>query len=404
MSAARPGDDGRFLELAQSLRLEVRRFTDGLDPSEDGRSAAESQGREAELRVAIEELRAQNDTLLEACSRLERETAKYRDLYDGAPDALVTTDARGVIVDANPTTATLLAFSHDLLPGKLLIAFVARRDTMAFRGGLRAIVEGPGHGTISVRLRPRGGAPFLAHLALRAVHGPVRAIRGRREPPVALHWTIRVDAGEQRHEGDVYDLLETAAEELRAPVTATLGWSRLLHDGALHEQERAHAFAALAESALLEKELLDQVAELVALTRESEPAVAVSLAEVVDLAVDRARPAAALRSVLLTIGRADAAHVRTRVRADHLTWAFDRLLARAVQAASSPGTVHVGVSVRELHPTVHVRVPGAPALGGSRLAVAVARAAIERQGGALRVPELADDGVVLEVRLPLASS
>jgi hypothetical protein len=50
---------------------------------------------------------------------------------------------------------------------------------------------------------------------------------------------------------------------------------------------------------------------------------------------------------------------------------------------------------------VQVRATGAAALGGSPLALAVARAAIERQGGGLRVPALAEDGVVLEIRLPM---
>jgi PAS domain S-box-containing protein len=379
-----------------------------MDPFPEGRwpvprSSVDGAGREAELRVALEELRAQNDTLHEACTRLERETAKYRDLYDSAPDALVTTDARGVILDANLATATLVGFPHEMLPGKLLIAFVVRRDTCAFRDRLHVIVNGTGHGSFSVRIRPRGGRPIQALLTVRAVHATVRTLVGHPEPPVALHWTIHPDTGSLLQQANVYDLLEAAADELRAPVTTTLGWSRLLRDGVLLEPERAPAIAAIAESAQAQKTLLDLLAELVALTREGESAPAVCFADIVELAAARARPAAASRDVIVAVDRRDG-DAHTRARADHLAWALDRLLSLAVEAACSPGTVHVRTGADKLHVTLRVVAPGAPALRGSRLAVAIASAAIERQGGELRVPEIAQDGVVLEVRLPLAST
>jgi PAS domain S-box-containing protein len=370
------------------MRAEIKRVADAVDAGarEDGL-----------LRVAIETLRAQNDMLFEACARLERERVRYHDLYVSAPDALVTTDERSTIVEANPATARVLNFPHETLPGKLLIGFVARGDTNVFRGRVRALVGGHGsQEAFSVRMRPRGGRPFLAELS-------VRVVRSQLEPTVALHWNMRVDGSKHPNEGDVYDLLETAADELRAPVTTTLGWSRLLHDGALSAQELPPAFAALTESALAEKALLDQIAELVALARESEPATAVSLVGIVAQAAERTRPAALSRNVLFEVEQLDG-DPRTCARAGHLAWALDRLLAQAVQAASSPGTVHVQVGSSETHATLRVFATGAPTLGGSRLAVAVARAAIERQAGTLRVPELAEDGVVLEVRLPLASS
>jgi PAS domain S-box-containing protein len=386
------------------MRVEIQRFTEAADASGRGRGPKDratwvEPGRESELGVALEELRAQNDTLYEACARLERENAKYRDLYDSAPDALVTTDARGVIVDANLGTATLFGFPHEMLPGKLLIAFIARGDTITFRDHLRSIVEGAGRGSFSVRVRPRGGRPVPALVAMRVVHGTVRALDSRREPSATLHWTIHPDS---EGRASVYDLLETAADELRAPVTTALGWSRLLRDGALHEPERAPAIAAIAESAQAQKTLLDQIAELVSLTKEVEPATAVSFADAVVLAADRARPAATLRDVSVSVERTDGG-ARTHAHADHLAWALDRLLERAVVAASSPGTVLVSIGAEKFHATMQVRASGAPSLGGSRLAVAVASAAIERQGGVLRVPEIAKDGLVLELRLPLAS-
>ena len=108
------------------------------------------------------------------------------------------------------------------------------------------------------------------------------------------------------------------------------------------------------------------------------------------------------RGVLVDVVRGDG-DSRTFAQAKHLVWAVDRLLAQAVQAVPTPGAVQVRVGADELHATLRIRASGVPTLGANRLALAVARAAIQQQGGALRVPELAEEGVLAELRLPLAS-
>lgn len=177
----------------------IRSLAEAMVASNDDRdSHPMTEGRASALRVALEELRAQNEALFEACARLEREMAKYRDLYDGAPDALVTTDGRGVIVDANPATGKLFGLPSEMLPGKLLIGFVARKDTGPFRNCLRGIVESTGHGSFSVQIRPRGGTPRVAHLTVRAVSGSALATNGGSDGRMAFHWTVRV---EKPHDG-----------------------------------------------------------------------------------------------------------------------------------------------------------------------------------------------------------
>jgi PAS domain S-box-containing protein len=201
MPAERRARHVRFLAHAQSMRAQIQRFADTVQPSNGG-SAFDARSLESEMRVAIEELRAQNDTLFEACTRLEWEIAKYRDLYDSAPHALVTTDKRGVIVDANRAAAALFELPHETLPGKLLIAFVARRDTSPFRARLRGIAYGPGHDAFPVQMRPRGGKPVLAHLEVRAIRASA-LVAGDREGPAALHWTIRLETDQtQEDRGD----------------------------------------------------------------------------------------------------------------------------------------------------------------------------------------------------------
>lgn len=143
--------------------------------------------QEAELSLAVEELRAQNDALIESQELLETERAKYAELFDNASDAYVTTDGRGVVLEANIAAATLLSMPRHAMARKLLIGFVARRDTRAFRSILKALHDKP-RDTFSLNLRPRGGPPFRASLSTRRVR---RAPHGAFE----LCWTIRRSEG-----------------------------------------------------------------------------------------------------------------------------------------------------------------------------------------------------------------
>lgn len=358
MRAAR-ADQRRFLDAARTMGEEVDRFARDIEAAP-----------ESKLAVAVEELRAQNEALREACVRLERQSAKYQHLYDNAPDALVTTDDRGVIVDANPPVARLFGYPHDMMPGKLLIGFVARRDTVPFRDHLHSIVQGSGQGMFSVRMRPRGGAPFLAHLSVRAVQGTVRPVRGPRPASTEFHWTIRVGEGERAQQENVYDLLETVLGELR-PLAS-------------NEKQKAG---------------FDRLGALLAFARDVEPPSVVDLEEVAVHVIARVRPVAHSRSVNLEIERGGG-DARTTGRAHQLVWALEQLIAGAIQGPSSLGEICVRVDGDELGPFVHVRSRGAHALDASRLTVDIARAVIERHGGALRLPGADEEDVLLHARFP----
>ena len=54
-----------------------------------------------ELRVAEEELRAQNEALLAAQTTLELERRRYADLFEAGPDAFLVTDLNGKILEAS---------------------------------------------------------------------------------------------------------------------------------------------------------------------------------------------------------------------------------------------------------------------------------------------------------------
>ncbi|HEX8080256.1 MAG TPA: ATP-binding protein [Jatrophihabitans sp.] len=62
-----------------------------------------------QLLVADEELRAQHEQLAESRSKLEALNARNEQLFDASPQALVITDAYGIVLDLNRAASTLLA-------------------------------------------------------------------------------------------------------------------------------------------------------------------------------------------------------------------------------------------------------------------------------------------------------
>jgi PAS domain S-box-containing protein len=77
-----------------------------------------------DLRSAEEELRAQNAELIASRRRLDRDRARYRELFDFAPDAYIVTDVNGIIRDANIAAGELLAVAPHFLIGQPLQTYL----------------------------------------------------------------------------------------------------------------------------------------------------------------------------------------------------------------------------------------------------------------------------------------
>ncbi|MGH7294337.1 MAG: PAS domain-containing protein [Polyangiaceae bacterium] len=391
--------DGDHIALRAQLIVDGQRGREAQPTGPDGNDlaavVAELRARNEELALCVEELRAQRDALAEGRAFIERERAKFHDLFENAPDAFVTSDAHGVIVDANRATGELFGTGASALPGKLLISFVARSETRAFRNRLRSL-ERPLHDLSSFEtlLRPRGGTPFSATMHVR----PVRTGNGQ---VVAHRWTIRnASRWPSAASREVHELLSVAVDELQAPLATLNGWSTLLRRDELDAVEARSALEQNASSARTANAVLDELAELVALARDGQEPTSAPVTEIVSRSLHLVREHAAQRGVCLDLAQ-PVPEVAVRVRPTHVTWALRRLLGLAIAATTADGAVTANVSLDPRDAIVNVRATGAAALGGSALAVAVAGAAIERQAGKLYVPELAEQGIVFEVRLPL---
>ncbi|HEU4885245.1 MAG TPA: PAS domain-containing protein [Longimicrobium sp.] len=148
-----------------------------------------------ELRVTEEELRSQQGQLEDAWLAAETASDWNRALFDGAADAMLVTDAEGVVRDANAAAGTLLNLSARSMRGKPLAVFIPSEERAEFRARLRGLVDEPLPVLFDVSLQPRLAVPVA-----------VEASVARFAPPGAragLHWILRdVSAARQREEGE----------------------------------------------------------------------------------------------------------------------------------------------------------------------------------------------------------
>jgi PAS domain S-box-containing protein len=111
-----------------------------------------------ELRLADEELRAQSEALAASSDELDRERRKFRELFDLAPDAYVTTDLYGTIREANVAAGRLLGVEPKSLVGKPLPSFFEESARKQYPEQLDLLCDRDRLDDWEMSLNPRRGA------------------------------------------------------------------------------------------------------------------------------------------------------------------------------------------------------------------------------------------------------
>jgi len=94
-----------------------------------------------ELRVHQIELEMQNDELRKTRDSLEISRAKYFDLYDLAPVGYLTLDNKGLILEANLTSANILGLPREKLVNQPFSRFVNNHDFPVYFGKQKKLLE-----------------------------------------------------------------------------------------------------------------------------------------------------------------------------------------------------------------------------------------------------------------------
>ena len=138
-----------------------------------------------DVQMALEELDVMWEELEGQAERLLRETERYAEFFDYAPDAYLVTDAGGNIREANRAATELFACPREELVGKAFAGLMAEEDRVSFLSHFVGTLLGepvqPATWRAHIQAR---GKPLAAILSMRAI--PLR-----RSGVGGLCWLIR---------------------------------------------------------------------------------------------------------------------------------------------------------------------------------------------------------------------
>lgn len=143
--------------------------------------------------LAMEELRQQNEELIQTQNLLQAEREHYQDLFELAPDGYLVTNADGIIQEANAAAVKLLYASKQFLVGKAMINFISLEDHQYFRSELSQLSQSDTAKELVIRLQQRHDEFLNAALRVRVVRNQQGKIRH-------LYWLLRKVTEQQRTE------------------------------------------------------------------------------------------------------------------------------------------------------------------------------------------------------------
>jgi len=199
----------RFQELRVQATVPARHETLLLESLEELQAAIE------ELRLTEKELRERKSQLADAWQAADASSDWNRALLESSANALLVTDAEGVVRDANAAAGALLAVSPRALRGKPLAAFVPQDERQTFSSRLPLLTADGLPTRFDLRVQPRLEVPVL-------VEATVTTFQPAGGRP-GLHWTLRDVTASRQAEAGVAEAARMHLRALRAlPVAAIL--------------------------------------------------------------------------------------------------------------------------------------------------------------------------------------
>jgi len=159
-----------------------------------------------ELGVALEELRAAQESMISQSDELAEARQNYQDLFNFAPDAYLVTDAYGVVREANRAATLLLGVAEPFILGKPLFLYVVPEARRVFRATLNKLHRTQAVQSWEIQLRPRKGSPFSASAS-------VTSQLDRNGKLIRLLWLIRDITIQKKAVEEIVNLLEAVGQQ-----------------------------------------------------------------------------------------------------------------------------------------------------------------------------------------------
>ena len=164
-----------------------------------------------ELQVHQIELEMQNDELRRTQQELEAAREKYFDLYDLAPAGYVSLNDKGIIVEANLASATLLGVDRSKLVGQPLFHFVCIEDQDLYYLCRKRLVETRANQACVIRLVRKNGAPFWVRMDISTAQS-IHDTGGSRAIIIDITERKRIEEALNRSEKRYHSLFENMSE------------------------------------------------------------------------------------------------------------------------------------------------------------------------------------------------
>jgi PAS domain S-box-containing protein len=284
--------------------------------------------------------------------------ARFREVLEAAPDAIVLIDATGRIALVNTEAERLFGYARGELVGELIEALVPSRFHAAHPGHRRKYFSEPKTRPMGTGLnlsgRRKDGSEFPVEISLSPLEvddshlamAAIRDVSSRKRTEEALRVA----------NSDLESFTYSVSHDLRAPIRQIDGFTRLLVEklGATPDDDTRHYLRRIEEGARYMGRLVDDLLDLSRLGRQQLQPRPVALGEIVSGVVADLRLDLGDRSVSWEIGELPTVDcdpglvkvVFTNLLSNALKYSRPREVAR-IEVGAAPASGPSGVFVRD---------------------------------------------------------
>jgi PAS domain S-box-containing protein len=364
--------------------------------------------------------------------RAEQARAHLAAIVESSDDAIISKTLDGIITSWNTAATRLFGHTAEEIIGKSILTLIPPELHYEETQIISRLRRGERIEHYETTRVTRSGERLRVSLTV----SPVRDSSGRivgaskiarniteREQLLESERAARSHAERLSHIKD--EFLATLSHELRTPLNAILGWSALLRQQALPDQERTRGLETIERNARVQAQIINDLLDMSRIVSgklhlDVQP---IYLQDVISAAIETVRPSVEARHIRVTT-LLDSTIGRTRGDPNRLQQVLWNLLTNAVKFTPQGGRIHVvlervsshveitvadsGIGIKaEFLPYVFDRFRQADAsttrrFGGLGLGLSIVRNLVEMHGGTVSVRSQGENqGTTFTIALPL---